>query len=188
MEIPAKCLNSYFILPFCWLAFVLEIDFLSSVPFFSALPSCLRLLEEAERAAGGFRLHLCSKCRVCQAETWGTAQLWEDLQEESEQGTGMKLLHSPTQHRLSACKSARLSNRLSVCFYCLYVAKCIVPFLLFTFSHSQPPPLCSPLFVPHWLSLIRLCWSLCACRWDCHGYYCHGYCDLLWGWQRGWKP
>lgn len=28
------------------------------------------------------------------------------------------------------------------------MAKRIVPFLLFTFSHSQPPPLCSLLFVP----------------------------------------
>lgn len=119
-------------------------------------PSCLGLLEKVDRAAGSFRIQTCSECRVCQAETRGTAQLWEHLQEEIEQGTGMKLLHSPTQHRLSACKSARLSNRLSVCLYCLYVAKRIVPFLLFTFSHSQPPPLCSPLFVPHWLSLIRL--------------------------------
>lgn len=28
------------------------------------------------------------------------------------------------------------------------MAKRRVPFLLFTFSHSQPPPLCVPLFVP----------------------------------------
>lgn len=37
---------------------------------------------------------------------------------------------------------------LSVCFYSLYVTKHLVPFLLFTFSHSQPPPLCITLFVP----------------------------------------
>lgn len=160
-------------------------------PFFLCPPSrssCLGLLEEVERTGGGFRPQTCSECRVCQAEAQGTAQLWEHLQEESEQGTGMKLLHSPTQHRLSACKSARLSNRLSVCLYCLYVAKRIVPFLLFTFSHSQPPPLCSPLFVPHWLShsapaeasalvdeivmVIIVMVIVIFCK----------------GWQRGWKP
>lgn len=123
-------------------------------PFFfssSGLPSCLGLLEEVERAGGGFRLHLCSKCRVCQAEARGTAQLWEDLQEES---TRMKLLHSPTQHRLPACKSARLSNRLSVCFYCLYVAKRIVSFFTIYFltlpaSPTLQPTVCPSLIVSH---------------------------------------
>lgn len=61
----------------------------------------------------------------------------------------MKLLHSPTQLCQSACKCAPLSNHLSLCGYSLYVTKRIVPFLLFTFSHSEPPlPLHSPLFVP----------------------------------------
>lgn len=57
----------------------------------------------------------------------------------------MKLLHPPPPS---------LSNTVcqdvdpSVCFYSLYAVKRPVPLLLFTFSHSQPPPLHTPLFVP----------------------------------------
>lgn len=70
---------------------------------------------------------------------------------QASRATGMELLHSPTQHYLPLCKSVCLSNHLSVRFSPLYVAKRLDPFLLFTFSHSQPPLaplLCIPLFVP----------------------------------------
>lgn len=50
---------------------------------------------------------------------------------------------------LSVCMQiCSLSDHLSLCFHSLDVAKRLVPFLLFTFSHSRPPPLCIPLFVP----------------------------------------
>lgn len=186
MEIPAECLNSYFITQFCWLAFVLKIDFLSlslflGLPF---LPSSLRVLEEVELTTGCFRLQRCSKCRVSQTETRGTVQLWTHLQEATEALGWSCFIPSLN----TVCLYVNLSTRLSVCFCSLYVVQRLVPFLLFTFSHSQPPPSLYPTVCPcltHWLSLYII-WpfcSHCACRWDCHGY-----CDLLWGWQRGWKP
>lgn len=63
----------------------------------------------------------------------------------SKQGTMM--LHFPAQHIQYVCKSVCLTICLSVRLYSLYLAKRLVPFLLFTFSQSQPPPLCIPLFV-----------------------------------------
>lgn len=161
--------------------------FFSLCPFFplqpSSLPSSPRLLKKVEQAAGCFRLQRCSKCGVSQTKTPGSSQLWTHLQEASKQGMRMELLHSP---------HSRLSVYLSVCkseSLLLNVVKRHVPFLLFTFSHSLSlhtpsvdPPVCP--CCTHWLSFyIVPCCSLCALRWDCHGY-----CDLLWGWQRGWKP
>lgn len=144
MEIPAECLNSDFITQFCWLAFALEIDFLSLSLFLRPpfLPSSLRLLEEVEQAMGGFRLQRCSKCRVSQTETCGTVQLWTHLQE----ATGMKLLHSPTQHCLSVCKSVKLFVRLFLLPVC---GKASCP--IFTIYFLTLPA--SPLSVSHCLSL-----------------------------------
>ena len=55
-------------------------------------------------------------------------------------------------------------------------------FLTLPASPSRPFTVCP--CRPRGLSLyIWPCCSLRAWRWDCHGY-----CDLLWGWQRGWNP
>lgn len=93
------------------------------------------------------------------------------------------------------CCSSPLLN-----IFCLYVCKSdcqllfticgkrpVAFFFYYLLSHSPILPLSvsnclSRLY--SWLSLyIWSCCSLCAWRWDCHGY-----CDLLSGWQRGWKP
>lgn len=61
MEIPPKCLNSYFITIFCWLAFPLQIDFCSLSLFFCVLHLFLHLWA----AGGNFWLQrACGECRV----------------------------------------------------------------------------------------------------------------------------
>lgn len=146
MEITAECLNSRFIAPFfCWLAFALEIDFFSlSFPFPPSLPSSRRLLEEVEQAAAAcFRLQRCSKCRVSQTETHGSVQLWTHLQEASERGTRMKLLHSPTRRCLSVCKSNCLSASVASTW------RSVSSHFYYLLSHTPClPPLWIPLFVP----------------------------------------
>lgn len=82
-----------------------------------------------------------------------------------------------------------LSVCLCVCLHSLDVLKETVPLLLFTFSHSQGPPLSgTPTLQPtvcSWSLYNQPCCSLCACRWDCHGYYHHGYCDLIVNYKEG---
>lgn len=101
---------------------------------FPGLHLCLwvRLFVEVEQAAARFRLQRCSKCGVGQTGTHGS--YGHVLREASGRGTQMKPLHS----LLSVC----LYVNLTVCLLLFTICgKRPVPFLLFTFSQTPPPPL-----------------------------------------------
>ncbi len=184
MEITAECLNSHFITLFCWLAFVLEIDF-----FFPLCPA--------------FLLHLClhlSGCLKRLSRRRAVSGYRDVVSVESVRLRPVGALSYGHIYRKEASGALRWSCYIprlnAVCLYvnptvCLPLfpvcgeASCpifTIYFLTLPASPSLYPTVCP--CRTHWLSLyIWPCYSLCAWRWDCHGY-----CDLLWGWQRGWKP
>lgn len=158
----------------------MEIDFFFFPPsvlffFFPGPPSSAFISQAAWGGWAGqpgcFRLHRCSKCGAGPTEARGSAQPWTHLQEASERVSEGTQSVCPYVN-LTVCP---LLGEASCPIFTIY-------FLTLPASPSRPFTVCP--CRPGGLSLyIWPCCSLRAWRWDCHGY-----CDLLWGWQRGWNP
>lgn len=180
MEITAECLNSHFITPFlltciCCGDWFFFFSALCPLFFFPGPPSSAFISQAAWGGWAGqpgcFRLHRCSKCGAGPTEARGSAQPWTHLQEASERVSEGTQSVCPYVN-LTVCP---LLGEASCPIFTIY-------FLTLPASPSRPFTVCP--CRPGGLSLyIWPCCSLRAWRWDCHGY-----CDLLWGWQRGWNP
>lgn len=184
MEITAECLNSHFITPFLltcicsrnWFFFLSVFSF-----FFFPLPSSLRLLEEVEQAAAVSGYRDVVSVESVRLRPVGAFSYGHIYRKPASGAVGWSCYVPPLN---AVC----LYVNLTVCLLLLPVcAEASCPIFTIYFLTLPASPSLYPTVWPcrtHWLSLyIWPCCSLCAWRSDCHGY-----CYLLWGWQRGWKP